>query len=132
MNGALGTVRHIVFAQGEYAPVHQPRAIIVEMDTPYEGPSIPGLGDRFVAINAQTNFIVKRQCLERTQFPLTLAFGLTIHKSQAKFSCYSLLQLNKYTNFCYSIYRHDIEKGPDRRGRERAEQGADICCPESS
>jgi ATP-dependent DNA helicase PIF1 len=84
MNGAMGTVRRIVFAPNEAPPLNQPRAIIVEMDSQYVGPSLPGFPPRHVAFYAQTNYMIDHRNvrLERTQFPLRCAFAMTIHKCQ--------------------------------------------------
>jgi hypothetical protein len=48
-NGAMGTVRTIIFAEVILPPALQ-RAVIVEMDEGYRGPCLPGL-PRHVVIN---------------------------------------------------------------------------------
>ena len=84
-NGAMGTVRSIIFAEGVLPPA-LPRAVVVEMDDGYLGPCLPGM-PRHVVINPKTVYSHSKGgssetgSLERTQFPLMLAF-VTIHKAQ--------------------------------------------------
>jgi ATP-dependent exoDNAse (exonuclease V) alpha subunit len=81
-NGAAGTVRHIIFEK-DAGPPNLPIAVVVEMGDWYRGPSLPGL-PKHVVINARTTHMQSLQSgfLERTQFPLRLAFAVTIHKCQ--------------------------------------------------
>lgn len=41
VNGATGVIRHIIFEKNSVPP-HLPLAVVVEMDLPYNGPSLPG------------------------------------------------------------------------------------------
>jgi ATP-dependent exoDNAse (exonuclease V) alpha subunit len=81
-NGATGTVRHIIFKK-DVCPPNLPIAVVVEMDEGYKGPCLPGL-PRHVVINPKTASTqsVSGGYLERIQFPLRLAFAITIHKCQ--------------------------------------------------
>jgi ATP-dependent DNA helicase PIF1 len=82
-NGAIGTITHIVYKDGEAAPVNQPRAVIVRMQD-YEGPHLPGMPGH-VAINALQ---VTADNLIRTNFPLRICAACTVHKSQGFYLFY--------------------------------------------
>lgn len=70
MNGAIGYVRHIIFAEG-HAPPQLPIAVIVELDERYSGPHLPGR-PRYVVIEPKTYSALSRGGFgcERTQLPL--------------------------------------------------------------
>jgi ATP-dependent DNA helicase PIF1 len=55
MNGAFGTIRNIIFESG-MKPPNMPIAIVIEMDSNYTGPSVPGLPARHIMLNPKTNF----------------------------------------------------------------------------
>jgi DNA replication protein DnaC len=80
VNGSLGIVRGILFKENEKPPDFEPEIILVEFIN-YKGPTYK-----------DTNFVpicrIKMNCGElnkyfiRYQFPLTVSFATTIHKSQ--------------------------------------------------
>jgi ATP-dependent exoDNAse (exonuclease V) alpha subunit len=83
VNGAMGIVHEIVYAEGK-DHTSFPEAVLVKFDEKtYKGPSflenVPGV----VKFSPSTEAMVDAsgtRCT-RTQFPLQLAFALTIHKS---------------------------------------------------
>lgn len=84
MNGAFATVRYIIYHPDGHS-CNMPIAIVLEMDANYTGPSVPGLPDRHIILNTKTNFALSgNRRLERTQFPIVLAYSMTIHKCQGK------------------------------------------------
>ena len=86
VNGAQGVVKKIWFDQGSNARSHLPAVIFVKFDG-YSGPETPaweGIDPSWVPIvPAVARWETKAgKALTRTQYPLMLAWGITIHKSQ--------------------------------------------------
>jgi len=63
-------------------PPALPMALIIEMDSDYIGPHIIG-NPRCIALNTGTSYReTEKGSVERTQFPVSLAFAVTVHKTQ--------------------------------------------------
>ncbi|KAF6820018.1 hypothetical protein CSOJ01_01086 [Colletotrichum sojae] len=80
-NGALGTVKDIVWADGADWMTDQPLAILCSFDI-YKGPvqvSGPGIVPIF---RSTREFYKGAAACSRTQFPLTNAFAIIVHKAQ--------------------------------------------------
>jgi ATP-dependent DNA helicase PIF1 len=85
VNGALGTVKDITWAEGADTLNDMPEALMVAFDT-YDGPGVPSVGDEATELvpirpSKRELFRGSNECT-RTQFPLTVAWAITIHKSQ--------------------------------------------------
>jgi ATP-dependent exoDNAse (exonuclease V) alpha subunit len=84
-NGATGTIRYVIFEK-DVCPPNLPIALVVEMDSNYNGPCIEGL-PLHIALNPITSHCDTLEGrLERTQLPIRIAYSITIHKSQGKCS----------------------------------------------
>ena len=80
VNGAMGTVRAIVYVDGE-GPPHLPLAIIVEFDD-YARPGYQGVAWHVPLTASSCEATLGSRNVSRTQFPIILAFSINIHKSQ--------------------------------------------------
>jgi len=80
VNGSMGTVRDIVWNEGQDPTKDMPVAIMVEVDD-YDGPKFPGTN--YIPIFPVTRrFEYKKRDCSRTNFPLRLAYAITVHKAQ--------------------------------------------------
>ena len=82
-NGAVGTVLHIIYAEGQGPPA-LPIAIVVQFDKKdYSGPSFsPTLPNCVPLYPVTSNSGMYGQNCEHQQYPLKLAWSMTIHKAQ--------------------------------------------------
>ena len=82
-NGALGTILHVLYAEGHSPPV-LPIAIIVQFDEKdYSEPSCCDSIANGVPVYPVANCSdIYGEKLERQQFPLKLAWSIAIHKAQ--------------------------------------------------
>lgn len=83
-NGAVGTVLHIIYAEGQCPPA-LPIAIIVQFDEkdysgPCFSPSLPNCVPLYPVITSNSE--TYGQKCERQQYPLKLVWSITIHKAQ--------------------------------------------------
>ncbi len=80
VNGSLGTVRAIVYGEGELPPL-LPQYIMVEFDG-YTGPTLPNYPGLFPIVPVTRQFKKGSTKHTRTQLPIMLAYASTIHKAQ--------------------------------------------------
>jgi ATP-dependent DNA helicase PIF1 len=80
VNGSMGTVKDIVWNEGQDSIKDMPTAIMVEVDD-YDGPNFPGTN--YIPIFPVTRRFEYKKCdYSRTNFPLRLAYAITVHKAQ--------------------------------------------------
>lgn len=81
MNGAIGTIRHVVYAPTTFPP-HNPECIIVQFDR-YLGVSVDPIDSNCAPIFL-TKLKSKHDDQYRMAFPLRLAYLKTVHKCQGQ------------------------------------------------
>ena len=79
-NGARGIVQHIIYENGVNPPM-LPAMVIVKVDQ-YTGPGFLGMEKCVPIIPLTRQWYDHGKSCSRTMLPLTLAYGMTIHKSQ--------------------------------------------------
>ena len=96
VNGSIGTVIDIIFREGQGTP-SLPLAIITEFKD-YKGPPIFKNHPKYVPIAPITATKKVKIPTKRTQVPLTLCWGMTIHKSQGLTLEAAIVDLGKSEN----------------------------------
>mmetsp|Transcript_41887 Transcript_41887/g.107187 ORF Transcript_41887/g.107187 Transcript_41887/m.107187 type:complete len:198 (+) Transcript_41887:1975-2568(+) len=81
VNGQIGTVKAIVYANDTAPPNHLPKAVIVEFPN-YIGPGYKGVPHHVALTPNTVEATINGKKCSRTQLAIVLAFGMTIHKSQ--------------------------------------------------
>jgi ATP-dependent DNA helicase PIF1 len=95
VNGASGIIRDIIY-YNKIANKELPYAVLIEFDI-YDGPKFFSPDDhrhKWIPINS-LNIFNNIVCMSRTQYPLRLAYALTIHKSQGQTLKKCIIDLGK-------------------------------------
>jgi ATP-dependent DNA helicase PIF1 len=91
----MGTVHDLSWDVGQDPSSSLPSVILVKVDD-YEGPAFPDCGDGIVPVFAATRqFEFKGAACSRTQFPMRLAYAITVHKSQGLTLQRAVMDLSK-------------------------------------
>jgi ATP-dependent DNA helicase PIF1 len=94
VNGSIGTISDFQWNQGFDLATSLPSFLIVQFDT-YSGPLFEGLPRGLVPIFPVSRaFKLKGVSCTRIQYPLRLAYVITVHKSQGLTLKKAVLNLN--------------------------------------
>lgn len=94
VNGSMGVVDDIAWDVGK-DPASMPSLLLIRFDE-YHGPDFPGCGPGIIPVfPASRRFEYKGVACSRTQFPLRLAYAITVHKSQGLTLSRAVLNLNQ-------------------------------------
>jgi ATP-dependent DNA helicase PIF1 len=92
VNGSIGSVHDLAWDQDTST---LPSIVLVKFDE-YAGPDFPGCNPGVVPVfPASRQFEYKGVSCSRTQFPLRLAYAMTVHKSQGLTLSRAVLNLNR-------------------------------------
>jgi len=94
VNGSMGTVRDLEWATGQETST-LPSMVLIQFDE-YRGPDFPCCDPGVIPVFPVTRqFEYKGVVCSRTQFPLRLAYAITVHKSQGLTLTKAVLNLNQ-------------------------------------
>ena len=84
LNGSMGVIRDVIYADGENGIDHLPTGIVIDFED-YRGPSFFAEQDRatWVVLPRRVQRSNDEKCMVEG-FPLQLAFGCTAHKAQGQ------------------------------------------------
>jgi ATP-dependent exoDNAse (exonuclease V) alpha subunit len=95
VNGSIGTVKDILWDTGCDPSMDMPSLLLIRFGE-YSGPDFPRYGPKIVPIfPTMRQFEFKGVGCTRTQFPLRLAYAITVHKSQGLTLLRAVLNINQ-------------------------------------
>jgi ATP-dependent DNA helicase PIF1 len=118
-NGAVGTLRDIVWLSGSDPEKDAPFALLIAFDR-YDGPELlfdPETSQKLVPIfQATRDWVHGSSSCVRIQFPITLAYAITVHKSQGISLDHVVLNLSGKQDFAAGLTYVAISRVRSLRG----------------